>query len=339
MSDKNRIATNKFRLRTVLILGLVSVIPIQAANTPDSRELIQLIGINQQELANLDQGKTVTFNVAEGGENELAAGIVIYLPAAPSKIIGFFKNKGLASLDTDVTAKGTIPLQAVPDSFKGFGFKAGDDEAANFLQAKPGSQFNLSTQEFQALQNTGFALPDAASQAYRKILLERWQAYRKNGLKGIATYDRGNGTEANPGAELRTATLDSEMLARYFPELYKAWLNNPAALPSSAHEQFFWLNRKVEGRPTAILGHRVMLTAGAGEVLLSRQFYAGHSYNSNQLIIACLPYRDGSLLFFANRSFTDQVAGLGSSLKHSIGREQMESSLVKQLTILRKALK
>jgi hypothetical protein len=169
--------------------------------------------------------------------------------------------------------------------------------------------------------------------------LQRWRAYRKNGLKGIATYDRGDGTEANPGGELRKATLDSKVLTRYFPELYKALLNYPSRLPVGAEEKFFWLNREVQGRPTAILVHRVMLSAGTGGVIISRQFYAGHSYNSNQLTIACLPYCDGSLVFYTNRTFTDQVAGSGSSLKHSIGDEQERGEMVKLLKSLRKALK
>ncbi|MDO9139331.1 MAG: hypothetical protein Q7U38_03255, partial [Methylobacter sp.] len=63
------------------------------------------------------------------------------------------------------------------------------------------------------------------------------------------------------------------------------------------------------------------------------------SYNSNQLSIACLPYRDGSLIFYANRSFTDQVTGFGSSVKHSIGREQMRGEIVKRLVNLRGLLK
>jgi hypothetical protein len=339
MSNQNKTVVKIFCRPIIIILGLASFIPVNAANLPDSQQLIQLLGIGQQQLASLDQGETVSFDVAEGNEKELAAGVVIYLPAAPSKIIQFINNKGLASIDTDVIAQGAIPPQATLDAFKGFGFKAGDSEAEDFSQAAPERRFNLSTEEFQGLRDTSSAQPDQASQSYRKILLERWQAYRKNGLKGIATYDRGNGLEANPGGELRSATLDSKILARYFPDLYKAWLNYPGALPAGADERFFWLNRKVEGRPTAILGHRVMLTAGVGEVILSRQFYVGHSYNSNQLSIACLPYREGSLVFYANRNFTDQVAGFGSSLKHSIGREQMQGEIIKRLANLRKALK
>ena len=329
----------KVGYKMLIALTLSVTFPVFAANLPDSEGLIQQLGIQQQDVAKLNQGEVVFFNVAETNEKELAAGAAMYFPAAPSKMVGLIKNKGLASIDTEVTVEGTIPLQATLDNFKGFAFKTGSDEAANFLAAKPGSQFNLSTEEFQVLQTASSAQPDAASQVYRKILLQRWQAYRKNGLKGIATYDRGNGTEANPGGELRIATQNSKVLARYFPELYKAWLNYPAALPAGAEETFFWRNRNVESRPTAILVHRVMLSTDAGELILARQFYAGHSYNSNQLTIACLPYRDGSLVIYTNRTFTDQVTGFGSSLKHSIGGEQARGEMTKMLKNARKALK
>lgn len=326
--------------RMIIFLALSGHFSVSAATMPDSQELIQQVGIQQQDLTSLNQGEIVNFNVADGAEKELSAGAAIYLAATPSKIIGFIKkNKNLTSIDTEVIAQGVIPQQATLDDFKGFGFKTGSDEAANFLAAKPGSQFNLSTEEFQTLKVANPEQSDAASQAYRKILLQRWQAYRKSGLKGIAPYDRGDGTEANPGGELRTATLESKLVARYFPELYKAWLNYPAALPAGAEETFFWRNRQVEGRPTAILLHRVILSEGDSEIVLSRQFYAGHSYNSNQLVVACLPYRDGSLVFYANRTFTDQITGLGSSLKRSIGQEQARSEIAKQLKSLRKAFK
>jgi hypothetical protein len=340
MSNLYQTLLKKLCRRMVLILGLAGAISVYAASYPNTPELMQLLGVDQQALASLEQGKPVSFDVAEGKENELAAGVVMYVPASPSKIIRLINKKGLASVDSDLLAQGTIPAQATLDALKGLGFKSGGEDVKDFLQAEPGSEFNLSFQEFKSLRDADSTQPDAASQSYRQVLFERWKNYRKNGLKGIATYDRGDGTEANPGGELKAATLDSKVLARYFPELYQAWLNYPATLPQGADEQFFWLNRKVEGRPTAILGHRVIFNADEmGAVILARQFYVGHSYNSNQLNIACLPYRGGSLVFYANRNFTDQVAGLGSSLKHSIGREQMKSEIIKRLTNLQKAFK
>ena len=71
----------------ILILALSVNFSAYAANMPDSQELIQQLGIQQQDLASLNQGEIVFFNVAESDEKELAAGAAIYLPAAPSKII------------------------------------------------------------------------------------------------------------------------------------------------------------------------------------------------------------------------------------------------------------
>ena len=122
----------------ILILALSGNFSVFAANMPDSQELIQQFGIQQQDLASLNQGEIVFFKVAESDEKELAAGAAIYLQAAPSKIIGFIKNKGLASIDTAVNAWGTIPTRATLNTFKGFGFSAGNDEAASFFGGDSG---------------------------------------------------------------------------------------------------------------------------------------------------------------------------------------------------------
>jgi len=344
MSDQYRTVNNtllpkhKTGFRMMLILTLCSHFSVSSATMPNAQTLIQQLGIQQQAVANLNQGQIVFFNVAESEQIDLAAGAAMYLQASPSQIMSFIKNNGLNSIDSAVIAQGAIPPQATLTTFNGFNFQPGSNEAANFLAATPGSQFNLSTQEFQTIQAANSAQPGAASQLYQNILLQRWQAYRQNGLNGIAPYDRGDGTEANPGGELQTATQNNTVLASYFPELYNAWLNYPATLPAGAEERFFWLNRQVQSRPTAALVHRIILSTANGGVILSRQFYAGHSYNSNQITIAFLPYLNGTLVFYANKTFTDQVAGFGSSFKHSIGEDKERSDMTQLMNSFRNAL-
>jgi hypothetical protein len=75
------------------MIGLPGIFPVHAANLPDRQELMQVLGTEQKEFVNLDQGKIVSFDVAEGDEKELAASFVIYLPATPSKIIQFINKK------------------------------------------------------------------------------------------------------------------------------------------------------------------------------------------------------------------------------------------------------
>jgi hypothetical protein len=82
-----------------------------------------------------------------------------------------------------------------------------------------------------------------------------------------------------------------------------------------------------------------MVTGETGGIIVSRQFYVGHSYNSSHVVAGGLPYKDGTLVFYSIRSSTDQVAGIGSSLKHSIGREQMKKTMIKRLQRINKDLK
>lgn len=324
---------------TVLILFLQSTFPAHASSVLYLQELIRQLGIKQHDFVNLEAGNVVSFNIDENNEKELAVGAIIYVPALPTEIIEFIKHKNMASVDADVISQYAIPTHVSLETFNGINFEGEHNEAVNFLAAKPGSLFNLSTQELQALQVISPTQTHLASQAYNKILLHRFHAYLNNGLKGIATYDRGAGKEADPSEELLTATMNNKKLAHHFPELYKAWLNYPAPLPPGADEQFFLVNRQVEGRPTAVLMHRVIFNIASGGVILSRQFYVGHSYNSSQLTFESVPYRNGSLLIFMSRTFTDQITGFGSSLKRVVGRGQKHRKMVGYLRNLSNNLK
>jgi hypothetical protein len=323
----------------VIALVLSIVYTVFAANMPSYTELIKQLGITQQDLARLDQGDIVFFDISESSERELTAGAAMYVSASPAKISEVIKREDLVSLDTAVIAAGVIPLQATEEAFKGFSFKAGSEAVDDFWEAKPGSQLNLSRQEFQSIKAASPKSLDGASAMYRKFLWQRWQAYRKEGLKGIANYDRGDGEEASPRQELKAALLESKVIEKYFPALYKAWLNYPVDFSAGIEEAFFWSNRIVQGSPTAILVHRVSSSESAGELILARQFYVGRAFNSNQLIIACLPYGKGALVFYLNRTFTDQTAGFGSSLKHFIGDNQAQSEITKLLINLRNTVK
>lgn len=329
----------KIGRKIISALVLSCAFSVQAASSLHLQELIQQLGILQQDLVKLEQGKVVSFQITENDNKELAAGVAIYASSAPIKVIEFLRNKGMISIDTEIISQSLISPQTTLSSFKELNFKLGDKNEADLLAAKPGDTFNLSAQEFKTLQAISQGHTDSIAEVYRNILFERWQAYRKEGLKGIATYDRGSGKVSDPGKELRIAILSNKVLPNHFPELYQFWLNYPAVMPANAEERFFLINRQVENRATAVLLHRIILAENAGGIILSRQFYVGHSYNSNQFIIGCLPYRNGSLIFYTNRTFTDQVTGFGSSLKHSVGREQMRRRMEKHLINIKNALK
>jgi hypothetical protein len=330
--------------RWLIMLGCALTLNLASADFPPAEELAGNVGIPSSELANLDKGKVISWKYAENTDKELADGIAIYLPVPLAKVIDYVKKGDFAGLDSTVTSKGNISDNAGVGAFKPFALTG--DEAQDLLNVESGDKFNLSTAEiasFADLKNSlqgadDKAVAQAVSKRYREILAQRYQAYRQNGLSGIATYDRG-GEQADPASELRTAAeRGSPMLVNHFPDLYQAWVNYPQALPDGVTETFFWQNSKVEDRPTAILAHRLVQSTDNSALVLRRQFYVGHSYNSSQFVAGCLPYKDGALVFYALRSSTDQVAGIGSGMKHSIGRDRMKAEMVKQLQRLRTSL-
>jgi hypothetical protein len=91
----------------------------------------------------------------------------------------------------------------------------------------------------------------------------------------------------------------------------------------------------VEGRPTFILTHQMSIVRPEGSFMAERQFYVGHSYNSLFLLAGCLPVEGGSVVFYSNHTSTDQVAGFGSGMRHSIGRGQMRDEIVKSFERIR----
>lgn len=307
-------------------------------------DIVTALKFDADQLASLNEGKIVAFEVAETSKKELAVGLSVYLAAPPEKLVAFFKQGDLATIDPDVVVYREI-VESDTDPFKEFMFPPErSDEARDLLMVTAGDQFNLSAEEiksFAALQknSAGWSEADliaAVSRHYQQILLQRLQAYRKRGLAGIAPYAREE-TESSPAEELRRAAADGQLLAHFSPALQQFWLNYPVPLPPRTEERFFWLNREVNDRPAAILSHRTLFSSDTASVIITRQFFVGHSYNSSHLIIGCLPYRDGSIVFYTHRTSTDQVTGLGNRLKHGIGREQMKDQMMVNLNGLRSA--
>jgi hypothetical protein len=347
----NKISANVYS--HVLFLLLMAVLHAQTrlhaqttTITADVNAIIATFQLDEEQITALDQGEIVSFAVAEATQKELALGLAMYLAAPPAKLVEFFKSGDLAMIDPDVRQYGAIVPESASSAFTGFVFLPDQiDEVNDLLNAEADDQFNLSAAEiknFAALRENHPADDDATlaaivSQQYQQLLLQRWQAYHEKGLNGIAPYARADG-ESSPAEELRQVVRSSKLLAHFSPDLSTAWLNYPAPLPAGTLEHFFWLNNTVDDRPAAILNHRIMLTSDAASIIVTRQFYVGHSYNSSHLIVGCLPYRNGSMIFYTHRTSTDQITGLGHALKRSIGRELQKERMIRNLEALRTAV-
>jgi hypothetical protein len=150
----------------------------------------------------------------------------------------------------------------------------------------------------------------------------------------MAPYDRG-GDNSSPADDLRSAAEASTLVQQAVPELYQSFLAYPGQGVADAEHRFFWTEQFADDRPVYILTHRMAQQRPDLLVVLSRDFYVSHSFNASQGAAGALPVEDGVVIFYANRTSSDQVAGFMSAMRHEIGRGMMRDSLVAAMEDIR----
>lgn len=162
--------------------------------------------------------------------------------------------------------------------------------------------------------------------AQRAMLRERFEAYRQYGLKGVPTGDL-----------LARAIQRTESLERV-PGYVRALLEFPAdPLPDVEH-RFVAYEQEVEGRPTLILSHRAAVRGESDALITEQRYFVSGVYDGRFIASDCHEVSGGTLLFYVNVVFTDRVAGIGSSLRHAIGRRRMLAGVVANLKRIREQL-
>ncbi len=327
----------KYTSAPAWILGIIFILPIipACAESLGVDEVLRVLGMDNGQIDELAQGQPVAYALSEGSADELAVGLAWYLPVSLDKVAEQLRLEDPDPLDVDVTAHGILTEHSGAGSLAPVVLSK--EEAQALLDAEPGDDFNLSAHEIdklkafkQTLKRTPHrAIEDAVAEHFREILLQRYEAYRRGGTNAIASYARKESKNSEPSLELRQAANASAILSHYFPALHKVWLDYPKALPPGASEVFPWVKKNVEGRSAAILRHRINMDWNGGILVLTREIYTPHSYNSSQWITGSLPYRGGTVVFQQVRSFTDQVAGVASDIKHIVGRELLKDKMLK----------
>ena len=201
-----------------------------------------------------------------------------------------------------------------------------DDVARAFVTARPGAALNLSAGEIAAFNALRGAPTAAVEQRLRQMLLDRYRAYRAEGLRAIAPYDRGNHV-SDVAEELRRADDAAAELKRHLPDLQQQLIAYPQPVAATLEQRFRWAYYNIAGAPTFVLMHEMAVPAGKARALVQRQYYVSTGYNAEQVIAGLLPVEGGALVVYTNHTFTDQLTGFGDALKRSIGRRMMSNQL------------
>jgi hypothetical protein len=314
----------------------LSTSPIVAADL-SAEGIANAVGFGPADYEKLRAGEILSKEIEETTAKQLAVALALLVPVRLDEIADKVAQGTTLEANKAIQAYGDIDPANVEASFAEITLDA--DEVEKLREIEPGSDYNLSSEEIAVFRNLGQqADADAINAAWRQLLAGRTQAYLQNGLDGIAPYDRG-GDSSSAADELRAAAEASKVLQQATPELHQALLAYPNQELADVQHQFFWTQQEADDRPVYILTHRMMQRRPDLLVVLSRSFYASHSFNASQGIAGALPVEEGAMVFYGNRTSSDQVAGFMSGMRHEVGRGMMRDSLIEAMEQIRAATK
>ena len=318
-----------------------------AAKQLSSVEQIMMdLGFRSDDLQKVLEGEILAEELTEKSKRGIALKMVMFLPVSLDKVVSEISKGRIFDINRQVLAYHILESDDDTHLFSGVVFDPKEmKEIDKLLKVKPGSVFNFSSSEIAAFQDAAkklkgdknaHARQKAVESTYREILKLRYDAFLSGGLKNTADYLRGKGKSSNPGYHLTKAVNHETVLQKEAPEFYKALKNFPRDGSSDIQNQFLWIKLEAQNRPNFVLAHRMFRFDDKNALMTERQFFVSHSYNALQIIAAAFQVEEGTLLLYANRTFTDQVGGFGGDFKRGVGRQMMKKELVKFFEDFRK---
>jgi hypothetical protein len=305
--------------------GELAVAADPPARPPTSDELMTEAGLSDEDRKKVLAGEYVTTEVAPVSERDLSVGLAFLVKGqTPEALAREVASGELLSADPQVKKSG--PFRGAGGLVDLSRIRLDQAMAMKFAGAKPGQGLNLSTAEaavFSAIPNTN---PGGANQQLQKMLLSRFQAYKSSGLAGIAPYDRGDGSSDVAG-DLRKASDSLSKWKKHMPALEALLVSYPSGSVPGMQETFHWVDYDLDGKRTFVLNHGIVAPLGDARVAVQRQFYVSSGYNAEQAVAVFVPVSEGTVVLYRNHTFTEQVAGFGSSAKKTIGRGIMTKKL------------
>ena len=298
--------------------------------------IVEEVGFDADAAQRLRAGEILSKRIEESQEGtELAISVVGLFAASLEEAHASVVRGDAFEVDRNLLAHGELRAWPPdPGEFAGVEFTAQEgDEIAGLLDFRGGSLFNLSSDEIARFR--GHKGRDAVNAAYREVLLGRYRAYREKGLPGLAPYDRGSGRVVQPAQTLRFAAEAANVLRESEPDVHRALSAYPAADVPDAKHFFFWLKQEVQGRPTFILSHRMLVQRPQRVVLVERQYFIGHTYNSVQIVTAALPVPEGVVVLYTSRTSIDQMAGMTGRVARPIAAERVAERVRSRFEALR----
>lgn len=322
-------------LLSLFTCSLLAAPPAGAA-VPTAKEIVALLDSRPDAMDRLKAGEILMKELTAARDTELGVSLAMLIRKPLADVDRFLAGDAIFDADAELVAHGDLDPAKPEAGLRGVSFDAKDaKELAKLASGEAGSAYNLSPAEREKLAASGGG--DAAMAAYRDVLAGRVKAYAAKGLSGIEPYDRGKGRSSAPAEELRTAQDSLAVIQKQLPDVAATLKSYPPTASSKPSEKWLWLAQRAQGRPVFVLSHRMGWRLPGAIVAVERQYYAGHSYNCSLAVAGLLETDAGTVVVYASRVYTDEVAGGMGGMKRNIGRGMMGKQLRAFLDSARRA--
>ena len=321
-----------FPHRTAILCSLLLAGSVAYATDPPlSLESIgDAFGISEGDVEALRKGKRVGGDLSLAADNELALSVGLRTTATPADLWTYQVKGRTFEVDPTIAQYGLIGDNAASSLAT---LTLPDVEIERLAKAEPGSDINLSTVEIESLQKIAAsttepgARRDALLNGFRRILQGRVEAYRKGGLDAVVPYDRGKDKCGAPAVELEHALGELRATQKLAPRVYEAIANYPHSSLEGVKSDLYWIVHAAEDEVLVTLSHRVYAQQNDHTMFIDHRYYVNHTANSMQVVMVAVPAETGSIVFYANRTYTDLVAGMLGKIARGIGRTIMRSEI------------
>ena len=318
-----------------------------ASELPTASEFLLETPFNSNHTKQVLAGEIAATDIIPVSDTEVAQGVACLVKNdTPKNLDAILIGTWLAP-EQHILLSSFIPENASLTDFKDVRFNPQHEhEVERFINVEAGNELNLSLQEISKFRNLKASENNQLQMAnteklLQNILYARYQKYREQGPKGVAPYARGDGKETQPGKQLITSLEESLALKKLYPKLHYFLKQYPQPVNFTVAEDYFWYMVNLGSRPAIGLSHRLHTHIGEATFIFERGYYISHTIDSVQVLVGLIPVQEGTLLVYSNRTWTEKISGLFSTIKRKIAYKIMISEMenvMKNLHVCKKSV-
>ena len=334
----------------LLILIVAAAVPGSAQSNLDLQTFFrQDIGLNEDQIADIRNGKAVVKTLPSRTPAEVFLFGAIYIHATPESYLqserDFDRRRELPAY----WALGVFRNPPQLSDLKNFSFD--NDEIQALKKCTPGDcQFQMPTsaiEEFhRALDWSADDVNEQVNRLLQKTALQRLLAYQRKGNEALGVYNDKHDPTVVPQQFAYMLSYTRALPAR-LPDFYTYLLTYPNAKPSNVEDTFYWAKVKFGLKPTLRVMQIVTMRGNPGDqvayAIAEKQLYSSHYFETALGLSFCVRAKDhgkqpGFYLIMAMGSEQAGLTGAKGAVirKTAVGRSV--SHLQNALTTIKNTL-